>query len=73
MISRQTIWIWLLLVLGYACGSILTLYFSMGSYRPGWDLCLFALAIPLAQTLLLRLLRRWFRSDTKEADSSGAP
>jgi hypothetical protein len=73
LISMQTIWIWLLLVLTYVGGSLLTVYFSTGSFRLGWSLCLFALAIPIAQTLLLRLLRRWFRSGSKEPDSAKTP
>ena len=73
LISMQTIWIGLLLVSAYIGGSLLTVYFSTDNFRLDWSLCLFALAIPIAQTLLLRLLRKWFRSGSKETDCAKTP
>lgn len=70
IISMQTIWIGLLLVMGYIGGSLLTVYFSAGIFHLDWNLCLFALAIPIVQTLLLRLLKKWFWSGSKETESA---
>jgi hypothetical protein len=60
LISLQTAWIGLLLVLSYFCVSVLTVYFVLGSFGLDWELGVGMLIIPGAQTLTLRLLKKLF-------------
>ena len=60
LISLQTLWIGLLLALSYFCVSVLTVYFVLGTFGLDWRLCIGMVIIPAAQTLMLRLLRKYF-------------